>query len=233
MTCGKYKNALLLAATTNGELDAKLARHLERCSQCLTTLRSDRELFSRIDSALRVQVNEDPRPGFLAQLRVQLWKELTSRPGSNRAWHVAGAALALVLIAMFYPLINPRQPRIHRDLQTPGIRVPQSAGLVQSARADEESRVRSRQYSKRPAIQGAVRQEPEVLVPPDEEKAFAQFVGRVAGRDAMAEAVVSPAVNNTANRNTELREVPSVDIADLQWDRARQEEWINQTGGSE
>jgi hypothetical protein len=44
---------------------------------------------------------------------------------------------------------------------------------------------------------------------------------------------VSPAVNNTANRNTELPEVPSVDIADLQWDRARQEEWINQTGGSE
>jgi hypothetical protein len=71
------------------------------------------------------------------------------------------------------------------------------------------------------------------LVPPDEEQAFAQFVGRVAGRDAMAEAVVSPAVNDTANRNTGLLAVPSVDIADLQLDRARQEEWINQTGGSE
>jgi hypothetical protein len=233
MTCGKYKNSLLLAATTNGEMDAKLARHLERCSKCLTTLCSDRELFSRIDRALRVQVNEDPRPGFLAQLRVQLLKQPGFQPGSNRAWQVAGAAVALVLIAMFHPLINPREPRIPRDLQSSSIRVPQNAGLVQSARADEESRVRSRQSSKRPAIPGAVRQEPEVLVPPDEEKAFAEFIGRVAGRDAMAEAVVSPAANNGANGNTELPQVPSVDIADIQLNRARQEEWIEQTGGSE
>ena len=83
MTCDKYDNALLLAAASNGELDAKLARHLERCSTCRMTLRSERELLSRIDSALRAQVNEDPRPGFMAQLRLQLSKELTARPGSR------------------------------------------------------------------------------------------------------------------------------------------------------
>lgn len=93
MTCDKYDNALLLAAASNGELDAKLARHLERCSTCRMTLRSERELLSRIDSALRAQVNEDPRPGFMAQLRLQLSKELTARPGSDRVWHAAGAAL--------------------------------------------------------------------------------------------------------------------------------------------
>ena len=95
MTCEKYENALLEAAS-NGELNAKLARHLERCSTCRMTLRSERKLFSRIDSALRAQVNEDPRPRFLVQLRLQLSKELTARPGSDRVWYVAGAALALV-----------------------------------------------------------------------------------------------------------------------------------------
>lgn len=232
MTCDKYENALLLAAARNGELDAKLARHLDRCSKCRMTLRSERQLFSRIDSALRAQVNEDPRPGFLAQLRVQLSKELTARPGSNRVWH-AGAALALVLIAMFYPLVNSRQPRVQGNLQMPNIRVPQSAGVTQSARASEDLRVRFRHRSKRAAVQSAVPQELEVLVPPDEQKAFVQFVGRVARRDAMAEAVVTPAANKTANSNTELPQVPSVDIADLQLDQARQEGWINQTGSSE
>jgi hypothetical protein len=232
MTCDKYENALLLAAASNGELDAKLARHLEGCSTCRMTLRSERELFSRIDSALRSQVNEDPRPGFLAKLRLQLSKELTARPGSNRAWHVAGAALALVLVAMFYPLVRARQSSVQGNLQTPTIRVPQSAGVRQSARASGDLGVPPH-HSKRPAVQSAVPQKPEVLVPQDEQKAFAQFVACVARRDAKAQAVVMPAANKTVNRNTELPQVSFVDLADLQLGRARQEEWINQAVSSE
>ena len=231
MTCDKYANALLLTAASNGEPDAKLARHLERCSTCRMTLRSERELFSRIDAALRAQVNADPRPGFLAQLRLQLSKKPTARPGSDRLWHVAGAALALTLIAMFYPLVNARQSSVQGNLQMPTIKVPQSSGVTQSPRPSEDMGVRSRHHSKRPA--GAVPQEPEVLVPPDEQKAFAQFVACVARRDAIAQAFVTPAANKAVSRNTELPQVSSVDIADLQWGRARQKEWIDQTGSSE
>ena len=233
MTCDKYENALLLAAASNGELDAKLARHLERCSTCRMTLRSERELFSRIDSTLRTQVNEDPRAGFLAQLRLQLSKELTARSGSNRVWHLAGAALALVLLAMFYPPVNTRPSSVHGNLQRPTIKVPQSAGITQSARAREDFAMRSRHHSKHPAVQSAAPREPEVLVPPDEQKAFAQFVACVARRDAIAQAVVTPAANKTVNMTTELPRVSSVDIADLQLGRARQKEWIDQTGISE
>jgi hypothetical protein len=96
MTCDNYENALLLAAASNDKLDVKLARHLEHCSTCRLTLRSERELFSRIDSTLRAQVNQDPPSAFLAQLRLQLSKEATAPPGSNRVWHVAGAAFALI-----------------------------------------------------------------------------------------------------------------------------------------
>jgi hypothetical protein len=230
MTCDKYANALLLTAASNGEPDAKLARHLERCSTCRMTLRSERELFSRIDAALRAQVNADPRPGFLAQLRLQLSKKPTARPGSDRLWHVAGAALVLTLIAMFYPLINARQSSVQR---TPAIKLPQSSGVTQFQRASEDMRVRPRHHSKHPAVQSAVAQEPEVLVPPDEQKAFAQFVACVARRDAIAQAVVTPAANKTVNRNTELPQVSSVDIADLQLGRGLQKEWIDQTGSSE
>jgi len=233
MTCDKYQNALLLAAASNGELEANLARHLERCLMCRVTLHSERELFSRIDSSLRAQVNEDLRPAFLARLRLQLSNELTTPAGSNRVWHLAGAALALVLVAMFYPWVNTRPSSVEGNLHTPTIRVVQSTGVAPSARARGDFGVRSHHHSKRPVAQRAVPQEPEVLVPPDEQNALAQFVACVARRDAMAQAVVTPAANQTIRRNTELPQVPSVDIADLQLDRARQERWINQTGGSE
>jgi hypothetical protein len=233
MICDKYENALLLTAASNGELDAKLARHLERCSTCRATLRSERELFSRIDTALRAQVNGDPRPGFLAELRLQLSKKPTARSGSDRLWHVAGAALALTLIAIFYPLVDARQSSVQGNLQTPTIKVPQSSGVTQFRRTSEDMGVRPRHHSKHPAVQSAVAQEPEVLVPPDEQRAFAQFVACVARRDAMAQAVVTPAANKTVSRNTELPQVSSVDIADLQLGRGLQEEWIDQTGSSE
>jgi hypothetical protein len=241
MTCDKYKNALLRAAASDGELNAKLARHLERCSTCRITLRSENELLSRIDSALRAQVNEDPRPGFLVQLRLQLSKELIARPGSDRVWHVAGAALALVLIAVFYPLVTPlfnplfdaRRSSVQGNLRIITIKRPQSSGVTQPAPASEDLGVRSRHHSKRPAVQSTLAQEPEVLVPADEQKAFAQFVACVARHDAIAQAVVRLATNKTVNLNTELPHVSSVDIADLQLDRARQKEWIDQAGSSE
>jgi hypothetical protein len=214
MTCKKYQNALLLAAS-NGELDEKLARHLERCSTCRVALRSKTELLSRIDRALRGQVNEEPRAGFLAQLRLQLSKELTARPGSDGVWNVAGAALALVLIAMFYPLVDARQSNVQENPRTPTFQMPRSAEVAQSVRASD-SGVRPPHHSKLLAAQRAVRQKPEVLVPPDEQKAFAQFVACSARRDAVAQAVVTAGVNDTVYRKTELPEVSSVDIADLE-----------------
>jgi hypothetical protein len=148
-------------------------------------------------------------------------------------WHVAGAAFALIFIAALYFLVNARQSSVQGNLETPTIRVAQSAGVTQSAHASEDLAVRSRHHPKRPAVQRVVRQEPEILVPPDEQQAFAQFVACVARRDAMAQAVVTPAANKTVNRNTDVPQVSFVAIDDLQLGRAGQEDWINQTGSSE
>jgi len=130
-------------------------------------------------------------------------------------------------------LDNARRPIVQGNLQTPTIEVPQRAGLTQSARASEDLGVGPLHHPKRPAVQSAVPREPEVLVPPDEQKALAQFVACVARRDAIAQAVVRLAANKTVNMNAELPRVSSVDIADLQFGRERQEKWIHQTESSE
>jgi hypothetical protein len=233
MNCDRYKNALLDAAASHEEPGDKLAHHLEVCAQCRAAFRTEQELLSRIDDAIRTRVNEDPRPGFLAQIRSQLSRVPHAQPESNPVWAVAAAALALVLVVV-YPMINLRQPGLQGNSKVATIRGVQDTAPPQFGRtSNRNSAVRPRQLSgKRTAVKGAAAQEPEVLVPPDEQRAFAQFVARVQGRDAMAEAVVRPAPAKAAARSNEMPEVHSVDIAGLQLDRER-DEWMDQAGGSE
>jgi hypothetical protein len=228
MTCRKYENALFAAAESKCETDADLTRHLEHCSTCRMTLQSEKELFSRIDDALRAQVNEDPSTDFLPQLRLRLSKELTGQTVWDGIWHVAGAALALILLAVLYPMVHPRQPSVLGSSEMATARVTESNAVARSARYSEELAIRPRHRSKPLSIQRVVPPKPEVLVPSDEQQAFAQFVACVARRDAMAEAVVRPASNQTVNRNTELPQVSSVEVADLQLGRSGPEEWIKQ-----
>ena len=232
MTCDRYKNALLNAAASE-KLGTNLTRHLENCTGCCATLRTDRELFSRIDSALRARVNECPQVGFLAQVRVRLSKETAADAGSSPTLSVTCASLALVLIAMIYPIVNARRPRVPGNSQPPTTSALQSAGVTQTALAvSEESGVKSGQrLSRRSESRSVISQGPEVLVPPDEQRAFAQFVARVRGRDAMAEAVIHSSPVRTA-AGTEIPEVHSVDIAGLQLEKER-DEWMNESGGSE
>ena len=229
MTCDKYKSVLLDAAATKEKVGEGLARHLDRCPQCRATFKAEQALFSRIDSALHARMKETPQAGFLAQVRVRLSKEASADADSSAMWSATGAALALILISMIYPLINTQQLRIQTNLATTGKGASPSIETAQIARAvREDFGVQSRPHvSKRSESKSIAPQGPEVLVPSDEQKAFAQFVSRVAGLDAMAEAVVTPAANKTAARNTDLPQVPTVDIADLQLDRTQPDPWAD------
>lgn len=235
MNCDRSVQALREAAADGRVPTGNLAAHLEQCSSCQASFQREQALFTAIDYSLRKRVNEDPRAGFLAEVRVQISQETLANPGSNAVWAATGATLAVVLIAMLYPLASRRQPRLQENLQAATVRAAQGARVTEPARSfSEDSGVRSGKYSgKHSPANTTVGQEPEVLVPPDEQKAFSQFVARVAGRDAIAEAVVSPAANKTATRNMELPEVQSVDIADLQLDGTKSDQWMDETGGSE
>ena len=74
---------------------------------------------------------------------------------------------------------------------------------------------------KRFVFERAAKHDPEVLVPPDEAKAFALFVARVARRDEVVEAFVSPATKG----NDELPEIAPVEIAHLQLQPLVWEKW--------
>jgi hypothetical protein len=219
MKCDKYRDALIDGAATGGKLEGSLAGHLEVCTQCRMRLQQEQSLFEAIDDALRSKVNEIPQAGFLAGLRAQVWKETAPRSRWSLMWAMASAAL--VLIAVAHPWTRPpRQPDEARVPQASIIRVQQKSELAEPARdltKDSNARARAQQHPARQLIAGqAPRREPEVLVPPDEGKAFVQFVARLRQREVVAQAFVTPAPSTAADENKELPQIPPVEIARLQ-----------------
>jgi hypothetical protein len=226
MTCEKYREALIEGAATGGELERGLADHLDVCAQCYTRLQRERRLFADIDDALRTKVNEMPRAGFSAAVRAHISKEVLPKSRWRPMWALAGAVLALALIVVAHPWTRLSRPSVEdRTPKAPPISAQQTSEFAQSGRGSaEELDVRERSQphlakvfiAKRPT-----RREPEVLVPPDEGKAFAQFVARLRRRDEVAKACVSPA----GDMNDDPSRIPPVEIARLQLEPLVWEKW--------
>ncbi len=226
MTCKRYKAALIEGAASGGKLEGSLADHLEVCSECRAKLLREQRLFAAIDDALRTKVNELPRAGFITGVRVQITKEVP--PGSrwSPVWALAGAVLAMALLAIAYPWTRQPQRSLEAgSMKTPTIRTQQTLEFAESGREstkklDARGRAQQRLRNRSAALRAASR-EPEVLVPPDEGKSFAQFVARLRRQDEIAQAFVSPAVDE----NVELSQIPPVEIARLQLTPLRWEKW--------
>ncbi|MBO0911746.1 MAG: hypothetical protein J2P13_08135, partial [Acidobacteria bacterium] len=239
MSCEKYREALIDAAATGEATEGALAEHLAECPECRAVDERERALFLSIDGALGGRVNERPRESFLPRIRDRVRHEGESRAGWNPMWAWAGAASALLLLAMAHPWTALEKHPAAGRLNGAGVEVPQTSVREPSNRARLERGSaeisRRREHVRRhPAGRSMAKQsatgEPEVLVPPDEAEAFRQFVARVASGDQMALAVASPAKENATASNAELPVVRSVDIAELQ---LRPEKWRGWDGGSD
>jgi hypothetical protein len=221
MTCKKYEKALIEVAATGETLEGGFTEHLERCGQCQAALQHKQGLFEAIKHSLRERVNETPRVGFLASIRVQISKEPPPKSGWNQEWAWAGAVVALALIAMTHPWNGLLKQEFGGNQMVPVVRAESGSDRSQPERGVSEGSNVQGVARHSAAIRSVVRRfghrEPEVLVPPDEAKAFAQFVARVAGRDQRAEAVVRPMTRDkVGNEDKQWLEMRPVEIADLQ-----------------
>ena len=231
MSCEKYRDALIDAVAASGGYEGGLAEHLARCPECRARQQREHALFAAIDDALRKRVNERPREVFLPQIRARITHEAESNAGWSPNW--AGAALALLLLAITHPWTVLRQHPVSGSFNVVPVHVPQRSvgknveAKPSSRRSTEVSGMRQhfrRHSAEHSGVRQSVPPELDVLVPSDEARAFAQFVSRVQGGDEVAEAVVRPAKDKPTARNTELTEIRSVDIADLQVKPLRWEE---------
>src|SRR5215472_1454486 len=234
MRCEQNVQVLIDAAALGQEPGSSLAEHMQRCWRCQARLRREQQLFSSIDGALQARLTEVPRSGFWGRVHARLLEESATDSGLKPSW--AAAAILVLALLVSTRLWMTSQPTIVAvNPVVPTARVKQNTssptGALDGNRGLAEAR--PRKFTNRRSETGnAAPREPEVWVPPDEQKAFAQFVARVAGQDAMAAAVVSQAPDKTVARSTELPQASSVDIADLV-DRTEQDDWRDRTGDSE
>lgn len=231
MKCDKYRDALVDGAA-GGKVEDSLAEHLEVCTRCRMRRQQEHSLFAAIDDALCAKMKEMPRDGFLAGVRAQIWKEAPPKTRWNPMWALASVTLVLTLMAVVHPWVRqPKQTVETGSLKAPRIGVQQTSGLPESGqeptRRDLNAMTRTRQrLQKQSVARRAPHREPEVLVPPDEGKAFAHFVARLRQRDEVAQAFVKPEPSSAADEHSELPQILPVEIARLQlkpliWEKGR------------
>lgn len=238
MRCEENIQALIDAAALGQAPESSVAEHMRDCPQCRASFQREQQLFAAIDSALHTRLSKSPRPGFLARASARLSKEPINNSAVNPGW-AAVAVLAVAFLALAHPWITSQLTAITENPGTSVARAQQNISSSASAsdanawNTNQRSTIaRARKGSnQRFEIKGATPREPDVLVPPDEQKAFAQFVARVAGQDAMAAAVVSRAPDKTMPGNAVLPPVPSVDLAQLE--RVERDDLLDEIDGSE
>jgi hypothetical protein len=234
MKCEDYREALIEQAASGGKFESRLATHFEKCAQCRAKLQHEEQLFAAIDRALYTKVNEMPRAGFLTGVQARIGEQAPSKSQWTPLSALAGAALALTFVAMLHPwMASPSRPVEARKLKTESMKVSNVAphGLASEESGpkthNSDARVRRPQSrALRPEGVQIASSEPEVLVPPDEGKAFHQFVARLQGQEQVAQAVASPVMSSVPDEKNELPEITPVEIARLQleplaWDNLR------------
>ena len=223
MKCEAYLEALFEEAS-GGKSESRLATHLEKCTQCRAKLQHEEALFAAIDQALHTKVNEMPGEGFVAAVKVRIRDDSPSKSRRTPVLMLAGAACALVLIVVFHSwTASQSRPVEAKKQHTESMKV---AKVAPHGLASEESgpkthnsaaRVRRPESPElRPEGVQISSYELEVLVPPDEGKAFHQFVARLQGQEQVFQAVASPVVSSVPDEKNELPEITPVEIAGLQ-----------------
>jgi hypothetical protein len=223
MKCEDYREALIGEAS-GGKSESRLASHLDKCAQCRAKLQHEEALFTAIDQALRTKVNEMPRDGFVAVVQARIREQAPSESRWTPLLALAGAALALTFVAMLHPWTASPSRRVEaRKLQTESMKISKVAphGFASDESGPETHNTgASIRKQRSPALhpEGAqiASSEPEVLVPPDEGKAFHQFVARLQGQEQVAKAVASPVVSSVPDGRNDLPEIAPVEIARLQ-----------------
>ena len=101
MPCENYREALIEAAAGGGVPSDEVRAHVKACAACQTAFSEELQLFSAIDTGLRVSANAEVPASLLPRVRVQLNEQVVQ----GRSWAPVGAAVAaavvLVVVVIF------------------------------------------------------------------------------------------------------------------------------------
>ncbi len=189
MPCKHYKNALIEAAASGAQPQGDLRAHLAACSACRATFEQEQSLFASIDAGLHVAANAEMPASLLPTIRARLAQGTERRTGRT-PWlplrvlipAIAVTCLAIVIVLWQGTAKQEIEKRMH-DKTVANFAAPRSPGLesaspisVASGPKKPNPSGRDRpvrvSHSERPVRDSF----PEVLVQPEEEKAFEKYL---------------------------------------------------------
>jgi hypothetical protein len=215
MSCTRYEDGLIDLAL-GGEADPRLRAHLEACAACRGRLDEERSLASQVDGMLAHALDVEPRAGFEARVRRQVESrraQPTARLSRPAFWVglTAAAALAAVVMLTKRPPGAPVEVAVTTatPLATAAPTAPPQAAALSSA-TTTRPRLATAGVTRR-------REEPEVLVPPDQYLALRRYAERVRENglpDAAPIAAGEPLAFAPPPFEARLEELPRLQTAD-------------------
>jgi hypothetical protein len=218
MPCENYREALTEAAATVSAPSRDLRSHLDACASCRAAFTEELQLFAAIDTGLRASANYDVPATFLPRVRASLENVSTSR-SRLAPFLIFAAASAAIVLTVFVATRPPHGidgTQAKQNFSAPPGEKPvtnvgrETSGTPAVAASSHSHRAMPRGNSV-PANSASSTQL-EVLVPPEEREAFAQFIGSQQRGSEVVVAVVAPARDD---KDT-LLSVKPLQIAELE-----------------
>jgi len=174
-----------------------LDQHVRECAGCRGFLASQASLASAIDSQLRLIAKKPVPPSLLPRVHARLEQETALRQSIPRWQFAAVATVVVLLVAASNRMSDSDEPERPRETTakvapgTPHANYPAASPPINHP-APETPQV----TAIRKASVSAHSSAPEVLILPEEQRAFRRFVSEISKDQDSAKALVSAAPGN-------------------------------------
>jgi hypothetical protein len=203
MNCRRCQKRILDAfAAAEAAPPDVVVEHKQNCGPCQAYYELQAGFFRRLEEGIKVMANEEVPPSLVPRVKARLTQELPSASLWAPAWAmaaVAAAVLAASLSSAFldraknHSVLSERAKVATHSIESPVVATREPSGGAKPSLGREPKRVRPRASG-----QGAEDSEvmPEVIVLPEERRAFARFVAEPPRNQDLALALTRAAQPN-------------------------------------
>jgi hypothetical protein len=228
MLCDKYKEALIEAAAKGAALPIPLRKHVDACERCRAILTGEQTLFAAVDAGLHRAADAKVPSCFLHKVKASLAAETVPARNPIPRWAFVCATGALALAAAFLTLPRASHDETHKEGIVASSETSASASAGRLSFAPQHKTIFSATASKAPNKQNVshtTRQEPEVLIQPEEEESLKRFYAVTRNRAVDVRAVVADEHEITP----ESLAIKQIEVKNLQIEKLEDEPGLTQT----
>lgn len=226
MLCEKYKDALIEAAVTGGEIAPAVREHVEACANCADELAQQRSLVGAIDASVSRQMNAPVPAAMLRRLDAHLAQQPQAKQTPRFVQIFAGAVATFLVAAAVFIMLARHKPRID-EARRVGPDSAKNERVDHVRIAMEPPQAPANVPAKvQPGVAGHMRShtarvsetqkhpEPELLMPPDERVALEHFIAKSKTRDELVAALMAP-LRRSPDEILKHIEIPDINTAGI------------------